>query len=73
MFKSIATVLANISAAVMAAMPAVKFGGKAPVTRHRGKKPVRIRAGKTYPHSSKRQRARYARQIAAGQLHMDGV
>jgi hypothetical protein len=28
----------------------------------------RIRTGKTYPHSSERQRARYARQIAAGQI-----
>jgi len=26
-----------------------------------------------YPHSSTRQQARYARQIAAGQLRMDGV
>lgn len=33
-----------------------------------GKKTHRIRTGKTYPHSSKRQRARYARQIAAGQI-----
>lgn len=28
----------------------------------------RIRTGKTYPHSSGRQRARYARQLAAGRL-----
>lgn len=28
---------------------------------------------KPYPHSSTRQQARYARQIAAGQLSMDGV
>lgn len=33
----------------------------------------RIRMGKAYPHSSTRQRARYARQIAAGQLQMEGV
>jgi len=29
--------------------------------------------GKTYPHSSTRQRARYARQIAAGQLRIATV
>lgn len=28
---------------------------------------------KPYPHSSSRQQARYARQIAAGKLRMDGV
>lgn len=28
----------------------------------------RMKTGKTYPHSSKRQCARYARQIAAGQI-----
>ena len=28
----------------------------------------RRRTGKTYPHSSDRQKARYARQIAAGQI-----
>lgn len=27
------------------------------------------RGGKAYPHSSDRQKARYARQIAAGQIH----
>lgn len=31
-------------------------------------KPKRRRTGVTYPHSSTRQRARYARQIAAGQI-----
>lgn len=29
--------------------------------------------GKRYPHSSDRQRARYARQVAAGQLNMEGA
>lgn len=29
--------------------------------------------GKVYPHCSTRQRARYARQIAAGQLSMKGI
>lgn len=29
--------------------------------------------GKTYPHSSTRQRARYARQIAAGQLNIPSL
>lgn len=32
------------------------------------KRPHAAKTGKTYPHSSTRQRARYARQIAAGQL-----
>jgi hypothetical protein len=42
-------------------------------------KPAKARAkrrrnrGFIYPHSSTRQRARYARQIAAGQLNMAGV
>ena len=31
-------------------------------------RPKRRKTGKTYPHSSTRQRARYARQIAAGQI-----
>lgn len=34
----------------------------------RGKRTYRITTGKTYPHSSSRQRARYARQVAAGQI-----
>jgi hypothetical protein len=37
-----------------------------------GKPSFRLRSGRTYPHSSTRQRARYARQIAAGQLRMEG-
>lgn len=36
-------------------------------------RPKRRKTGATYPHSSKRQRARYARQIAAGQLSMAGI
>lgn len=35
--------------------------------------PKRRRTGVRYPHSSRRQQARYARQIAAGQLRMAGV
>ena len=31
------------------------------------------KTGLKYPHSSARQQARYARQIAAGQLRMGGV
>ena len=34
---------------------------------------VAVRDHKPYPHSSARQQARYARQIATGQLRMDGV
>lgn len=39
----------------------------------RGTRKRRNKTGETYPHSSARQRARYARQIAAGQLSMAGV
>ena len=43
--------------------------------RPRGKKLAKMlgRTGRKYPHSSARQQARYARQIAAGKLRMDGV
>lgn len=40
--------------------------------RFRGATRMRL-TSKCFPHSSTRQRARYARQIAAGQLKMDGV
>jgi hypothetical protein len=36
-------------------------------------KPLVSHDQKPYPHSSTRQKARYARQIAAGQLAMEGV
>lgn len=40
----------------------------------RGKAGFRLRTpGRAYPHSSTRQQARYARQIAAGQLIMEGI
>jgi hypothetical protein len=34
----------------------------------KGKAPLKIMTGRYYPHSSKRQRDRYARQLAAGQI-----
>jgi hypothetical protein len=37
------------------------------------RRPKTRKTGKRYPHSSARQQARYARQIAAGQLKMDGI
>ncbi|MCM2441160.1 hypothetical protein HGO34_15670 [Agrobacterium vitis] len=37
-----------------------------------GQKTTRVRITKKYPHSNKRQQARYARQIKAGQLFMRG-
>jgi len=49
----------------MVSTPGQKGSGKAFDWRYGG--------GRTYPHSSDRQRARYARQIAAGQLSMDGL
>jgi hypothetical protein len=37
------------------------------------RRPKRRKTGETYPHSSDRQRARYARQIEAGQCNLDPV
>ncbi|MBT56207.1 MAG: hypothetical protein CMF72_22750 [Mameliella sp.] len=44
-----------------------------PIGQPRGPQPRvrRYRTGLTYPHSSTRQRTRYARQINAGQLKME--
>lgn len=38
-----------------------------------GLKPVSVKKGRAYPFSSSRQHARYARQLAAGQLQMEGA
>ncbi|WP_085044354.1 hypothetical protein [Ensifer aridi] len=46
-------------------LPSFNFGFRGATKRRR--------TGKLYPHSSERQRARYARQIAAGQLRIDSV
>ena len=48
---------------MMRTMKLVDFGGHPGNTRN-----GRNKTGKTYPHSSDRQQARYARQIAAGQI-----
>lgn len=58
----------SIAAAALAseyadALRLISFNSTADFT-----KPKRRRTGKAYPHSSTRQRARYARQIAAGQI-----
>ncbi len=57
------------SAAAMPEMPLIAI--KPTRKRRGGKPPFSYRTGKTYPHSSERQRARYARQIAAGQLNIE--
>ncbi len=46
-------------------MPPLRHGRSA-----QSKPTKRRRTGRTYPHSSGRQQARYARQIARGQLSM---
>lgn len=48
----------------------VNFVGGTGLSKAPGKRRKQTRR---YPHSSERQRARYARQIAAGQLNMEGV
>lgn len=66
----------GFSSAVFAAILAMTGTGPAdlriPVTRGAPRKPVKRRrkTGWIYPHSSSRQQARYARQIARGQLSM---
>lgn len=65
----------GFSSAVLAAILAMTGTGptdlRLPIARNAPRKPVkRRRTGKIYPHSSRRQQARYARQIARGQLSM---
>lgn len=63
----------------LAAMAGAHFNpfGKAGLTFafHGPRRPAwhRSARGARYPHSSARQQARYRRQIAAGQLRMEGV
>lgn len=61
--------------AVAIAVPPQAFMMPHAADRHHGAPPkhLRNRPGAAYPHSSTRQRARYARQIAAGQLRMAGA
>ena len=54
------------SMAALMAMNAMAFIN--PVRMLDTNRPKRRKTGHTYPHSSDRQRARYARQIAAGQI-----
>jgi len=60
-----AALMLGSAAAMMEELPPVI---SLPEPPRRGRRAVKIRTGKTYPHSSTRQRARYARQIAAGQI-----
>lgn len=53
----------GLSAAIVAALLGTTHFNYADTPSKKLRKP-----GKTYPHSSARQRARYARQLAAGQL-----
>lgn len=61
-----------IMAALLASAPIANFMMPHRDYRNRGAA-KRRKTGWYYPHSSTRQRARYARQIAAGQLRMEGV
>lgn len=58
MSTALAALLAN-------PMPSISF---LPDHQGRAVKSLRINTGKTYPHSSKRQQCRNARQLAAGQI-----
>lgn len=54
--------------------PVFTIEAETPAPKRRSNKPKRSKPGRfSYPHSSARQRARYARQIAAGQLRMAGI
>ncbi|WP_421778894.1 hypothetical protein [Hoeflea sp.] len=66
--------MAHILGSVAVAAPAFHPIKVEPDMRgSRGKPSKRIRTGGRYPHSSTRQRARYARQLAAGQLNIARV
>lgn len=56
-------VITAMSAAAMAPIKVIED-----VDAFDTRRPKRRKTGETYPHSSDRQRARYARQIAAGQI-----
>jgi len=56
-------IIPHVAAATIAAMAGMRFDDA--MIQPVGKRP---RTSKTYPHSSARQQARYARQLAAGQI-----
>jgi hypothetical protein len=61
-------------ASVLLRLQDIDFSFLTPTRRYGpGRKANVIKTGKVYPHSSTRQRAHYARQIAAGQLKMAGT
>ena len=64
--------MSTIMAALLASAPIHNFMMPHHAQRNRGAA-KRRKSGWFYPHSSDRQRARYARQIAAGQLNMEGA
>lgn len=69
----VAAVLGSVSgAALIGNLPLDNFLMPARDYRNRGSK-KRHKTGKSYPFSSTRQNARYARQIAVGQLNMEGA
>ncbi len=61
-----------ILAALLASAPISNFMMPPSAYRNRGAS-KRRKTGTRYPHSNTSQRARYARQIAAGQLNMEGA
>lgn len=70
---SVASMFGLYSAASVNPFAGLPLMMAAPSAPHPGKGAKRRRTGRRYPHSSARQQARYARQIAAGQLSMKGV
>lgn len=71
--NSYALMASAMAASMMDTLKYLKFVEAIPQPFDPSRAVKRYRTGKTYPHSSARQQARYARQIAAGKLHMDGV
>lgn len=65
LFKTHHLIPAALAALMRADMPFIKV---LPEFQWRPVKATRITTGRRYPHSSKRQRSRYARQLAAGQI-----
>jgi|GEM_PF-6228783 len=68
----ISALLASVAASQAFVLSRLK-GDFDPVHARRAGKGSRHKTGYRYPHSSTRQQARYARQIAAGRLSMAGV
>ena len=70
-FSSLLSLRAVMAALSFQHLPQISM---LPMLQHQGRTGrKRRRTGHRYPHSSARQQARYARQIAAGRLSMEGA